>query len=356
MTITPAGAFEALSEAIKRSDNTIWNRWKNNNSEQIVFDELDFSSLGPKPIRQYNFTGVIFKKCAFNKGNFYKCYFEESNFECEIETASFYECSFKGAVFCNSNIHDVDFTRSIFNNVTFTDCHLKRIILYCTSLVYCRFVNGSVSDSSVFGVNAWNISLDNTLQSNLIVESYSDTNEKGRFGVVSVDDIELAQFINLILNNEKVFNVFNAMSSKIVLILGRFTEERKITLDLIRSELKNRNYSPIIFDFEKPIQKDLTGTILALSQMAGFIIADLTDGTSVPYELGTIIPQLRRTPLLPILLSGSKGFSMSQEMCFNRCVIQTFEYDTNTIKTHIPIFLKLVNEKFEELEAFYQKK
>jgi hypothetical protein len=29
-----------------------------------------------------------------------------------------------------------------------------------------------------------------------------------------------------------------------------------------REELRNRNYLPVLFDFEKPASKDLTGTIV----------------------------------------------------------------------------------------------
>ena len=37
-----------------------------------------------------------------------------------------------------------------------------------------------------------------------------------------------------------------------MLILGRFTEERKLVLDALREELRQRCYLPILFDFEKP--------------------------------------------------------------------------------------------------------
>ena len=42
-----------------------------------------------------------------------------------------------------------------------------------------------------------------------------------------VDDLEVAQFIYLLLNNQNVRQVIDTITSKIVLILGRFTPERK---------------------------------------------------------------------------------------------------------------------------------
>ncbi|HYW37536.1 MAG TPA: hypothetical protein VE957_05445 [Terriglobales bacterium] len=47
---------------------------------------------------------------------------------------------------------------------------------------------------------------------------------------------------------------------------------------------------PVLFDFEKRASKDLTGTITTLANMAGFIVADLTDPSSVPHELAMVVP------------------------------------------------------------------
>jgi hypothetical protein len=48
------------------------------------------------------------------------------------------------------------------------------------------------------------------------------------------------------------FWVIDTITSKVVLILGRFTPERKSVLDAIRDQLRKRNYLPVLFDFEKP--------------------------------------------------------------------------------------------------------
>ena len=91
-----------------------------------------------------------------------------------------------------------------------------------------------------------------------------------------MDNLEVAQFIYLMLNNQKIRDVIDTITSKAVLILGRFTEKRKAVLNAIQDELRHRNYLPILFDFEKPASKDLTGTIETLARMARIIIADRT--------------------------------------------------------------------------------
>ena len=42
-----------------------------------------------------------------------------------------------------------------------------------------------------------------------------------------------------------------------MLILGRFTDERKAVLNALREELRKRNYLPILFDFEAPARQNL---------------------------------------------------------------------------------------------------
>jgi hypothetical protein len=135
----------------------------------------------------------------------------------------------------------------------------------------------------VYGISAWNVRLKGAIQSNLVITPSHES-------AIQVDNLEVAQFIYLLLNNEKIRNVIDTITSKVVLILGRFTPERKVVLDAIREELRKRDYLPILFDFEKPASKGLTGTISTLANMARFIIADLTDPSSVPHELAMVVP------------------------------------------------------------------
>ena len=43
---------------------------------------------------------------------------------------------------------------------------------------------------------------------------------------IAVDNIEIAQFIYLMLHNQKIRDAIDTITSKAVLILGRFTDER----------------------------------------------------------------------------------------------------------------------------------
>src|SRR5258707_2792950 len=103
--------------------------------------------------------------------------------------------------------------------------------------------------------------------------------------------------------NQNIRDVIDTITSKVVLILGRFTDDRKAVLDAIRDELRKRNYLPLLFDFEKPRNRDTDETITLLARMARFIIADVSDAKSVLQELRAIVPTLPSVPVQSIIVA-----------------------------------------------------
>src|SRR5262249_3183052 len=152
-----------------------------------------------------------------------------------------------------------------------------------------------LTGSCAYGVSAGRLELEGTKQENLVI-----TRDDGP--AITVDNIEGAQFIYLLLHNKKIRDVIDTLGKKAVLILRRFTADRNAALDALREELRKRDYLPILFDFDKPASQDLTATVSTLAHLARFIIADLTDPSSIPYELATVVPTTP-VPVQPILLS-----------------------------------------------------
>jgi hypothetical protein len=131
----------------------------------------------------------------------------------------------------------------------------------------------------------------------------------------------------LLLNNTKIRSVIDTITSKVVLILGRFSDERKRVLDAIREQLSRRDYVPIIFDFDVPTNRDVTETVGTLARMSRFIIADLTDPRSIPQELQSIVPDLPSVPLQPIILSSQQEYGMFEHFQRYPWVLPIVRYD-----------------------------
>jgi hypothetical protein len=177
---------------------------------------------------------------------------------------------------------------------------LSRANLNGAVLVEANLENATLVRCKVYGVSAWGVKLsENTRQQDLVI---TDDGEP----MVTVDDLEVAQFLYLMLSNEKLQRVIDTITSKVVLILGRFTPDRKVVLDALRDELRKHNYVPVVFDFEKTRSQTTINTITLLARMARFVIADISDAKSVLQELQAIVPSSPKLPVLPIIVAGQE--------------------------------------------------
>jgi hypothetical protein len=186
-------------------------------------------------------------------------------------------------------------------------------------LVGTNLKEANLTGCKVYGIAAWDINLAGAQQADLVITPEDEP-------VITVDNLEVAQFIYLLLHNEKIREVIDTITSKAVLILGRFTPDRKVVLDAMREELRRQNYLPILFDFEKPASRDLTETISILAHLARFIIADLTEAKSIPQELQQIVPDLPTVPVQPVLQASAQEYSMFEHFKHYPWVLATYRY------------------------------
>ena len=91
-----------------------------------------------------------------------------------------------------------------------------------------------------------------------------------------VDDIEMAQFVYYLSSHKKMRNMINILNSKGELLLGQFKDGGLERLYKLRDWLKARNYTPMIFDFDRHANLDYTETVITVAGLSKFILADLT--------------------------------------------------------------------------------
>jgi len=214
--------------------------------------------------------------------------------DADLSGANLYHSDLSGADLSKANLRGADVSDVDLQAANLTSADLTDADLSLTRLVYTDFTNATITGCRTYGASAWNVILVGTDQHNLVITRSDEP-------VVTVDDLEVGQFIYLMLNNTKIRNVINTITSKGVLILGRFSDpQRKSVLDGLREGLRNFDLLPIVFDFDRPTDKDYTETLQTLAGMSMFVIADLTSPKSTPLELEATVKQFK-IPYIPII-------------------------------------------------------
>ena len=218
-----------------------------------------------------------------------------------------------------ANLSEANLSEAELRDADLSEANLFHADLSRSALVKTNLSGATLTGCSIYGISAWNLSLEGTKQLNLNV---SDEDEPA----IMVDNLEVAQFVYLLLNNERIRQVIDTITSKVVLILGRFTSERIRVLEAIRVSLRQHGYLPVLFDFDKPTSRDLTETVSTLAHMARFVIADITDAKSIPQELQAIVPNLPSVPVQPLLLASEDEYGMFEHFKRFDWVLEAYLY------------------------------
>jgi len=307
-----------------------WNRWRDINHEiqpSLRRANLTGADLAGADLAGADLAGADLSRANLSRANLSRAYLLGADLAgADLGGANLFAAILTGAHLAGANLVRVNLSGADLSAATLVGANLRGAHLNDTDLSeadlsradlggvnFCRallvetgFEEANLTGCYVYGISAWNVNLVGAQQSDLVI---TQPNEP----VITVDNLEVAQFIYLLLHNEKIREVIDTITSKAVLILGRFTPERKAVLDAIRDELRHRDYLPIVFDFERPTDRDFTETIMTLAGMCLFIIADITNPKSSPLELQATIPNYM-VPLVPIIQEGEQPFAMFKDL------------------------------------------
>jgi Pentapeptide repeats (8 copies) len=263
----------------------------------------------------------------------------------DLSEANLERAILRGTTLSRANLSRANLRRADLRTTSLRRARLDHADLTGTILRHASLAETSVEGTvfegcEIYGIAAWNLKGQPKTQANLIIRA------SAREPAIHVDDLEVAQFVYLLLNNEKIKHVVDTVGKKAVLILGRFTSERKAVLDALKDALRQYGYLPMLFDFEKPEERDLTETITTLARMSRFIVADITDPKSIPQELATIVPDLPSVPVAPVILASERPYAMFEHLRRYGWVLPVVRYkDTADLLGKLP---KAVIEKAEK--------
>lgn len=288
--------------------------------------DLTGADLRGANLTQSNLTKAKLNKADMRNANFFSAVFNEA----EIHTAYFGDANLEMASFVGADLRGTNMVGADLSKADFTGADLTGVIMWDARLVRTNFERANLTNCAVHGISAWGLNLEGATQSGIII---TPPREEPK---ITVDNLAVAQFVYLLLTNQEIRNVIDTITSKVILILGRFTPERKLILDALREGLRKYDYLPIIFDFDKPASRDITETISTIAHMARFVIADITEAKSIPQELQAIVPNLPSVPVQPLLLASEEEYGMFEHFKKYPWVLETYFYSNiEELITHL---------------------
>jgi uncharacterized protein YjbI with pentapeptide repeats len=271
----------------------------------LRFTHLNFASLSQADLR-----GAHLNQANLSTANLSQADLRGADLsEALLRAAALTKVDLRGARLIGTLLMDVDLT-----NANLMDADLKYANLVRTDLT-----DAILSGCWIYGISVWDTKLQGTKQENLLITLSNRP-------TVRVDNLKVAQFIYLLLDNQEIRDVIDTIAKKAVLILGRFTPERKAILEAIREMLRQKGYLPILFDFDKPASRDITETVSTLAHLSRFVIADITDAKSIPQELMMIVPNLPSVPVQPLILSSQHEYGMFEHFTRFPWVLPVYRY------------------------------
>lgn len=363
----------------------VWNQWRSDNPQlRPDLRDISFRTSSPSMLG-IDLSGANLQEADLQGADFYRAWLVGTDFSgAQLENAIFGEATLGGAKFRNCDLREANFMKAHLFEADFTganltgtmffgaflekailsdqcllgewfeSAHLKDALLGGADLsganlrgadlqgtdlrkaVLChadlqgaRLIETQVegadfSDALVHGISVWAMKGTPKKQEGLRISSQSEA-------TLTVDDLDVAQFLYLLLTREKLRNVIDTITSKAVLILGRFKPpERKAILDVLAEELRIHHLLPIIFDFEGSTERDLTETIKILAGMSLFVIVDVTDPKCAPLELQATVPDYQ-IPFVTIIQKGETPFAMLDDLKKYDWVLPVLEYPSSEL-------------------------
>lgn len=312
--------------AILRQGVKVWNKWREkNHSLKIDLNGANLSEailcdidLGGITIRDSNFIGADLRRANFRGSDLKGSDLRNTDLRetiligTNLRETNLAHANLENADLADANLYKANLWNANLTSTNLLQTNLEGADLRESSLVYANLVRANinaakVSGSSVYGINVWDLKGRFEEQRDLRINRKYET-------LITVDNIKVSQFIYLILNNEEIRDALNTLTSKSVLILGRFAiSERKAILDALRNKLREYDLLPIVFDFDRPTDKDFTETIKTLAGISYFVIADITNPKSSPLELQAVVPDYQ-IPFVPIIQEGESPFAMMVDL------------------------------------------
>jgi uncharacterized protein YjbI with pentapeptide repeats len=283
--------LEVLRQGVKA-----WNKWRAENPRVEI--DLSGADLYGANLTGINLTGASLKRTFLEKADLAEADLMRANLgQANLIDARLFTANLSGANLRRANLFGADLMGANLSEADMSGATLANAVL-----ANAKVDKAKVSGSWVHAINISDLEGEFEEQRDLVITHRGQP-------AITVDNIKVAQFINLILNNGDIRDAINSLTSKTALILGRFASPgRKAILAALKNGLREYDLLPIVFEFNRPPGHDVTETIKTLAGLSYFAIADITNAESSPLDVQATVSDYQ-IPFVPILQEGERPFA-----------------------------------------------
>jgi len=318
-----------------------WNTWRMENPD--LRPDLSFARLEGHNLNGADLSGTNLRRAQLsNAGLAFAAIMDADLSRANLTGADLSETALNRSTLIEANLSAATLRGAELDDATLRGANLSQANLQGASLRYAILVDADLSGAdltgcAIFGVSVWNTRLDGAIQAHLVLTRSPAAAHAVPELAITIDHLEAAQFLYLLSQNAYTPAVHSSLTQHIILIVGRFTPERKKAFQTILHDVWERNYVPVLVDVLTLEAHTHAALINALIGMSSGVLVDLSD---VPYT-GVMFPR-RSIPVQPVLMQGKVEREVFP-MFFHQ-MLPIYRYDnTASLRNYLAVFLDLLS-------------
>jgi len=206
--------MERLRGALQEGSVEGWNRWREENPDlpapidlsvsDLAGFELSGANLSGVNLGQTNLVGASLVGANLTGATLWQASLIDADLlganltEADLLGANLTSADLSHARLCRANLWGANLSEANLSHADLSAANLSKAVLVHTDLR-----NARLAGCRVYGISVWDVQLEGAFQERLIISAEEEIFEDQET-VITVDNIETAQFIYLALNNPRI--------------------------------------------------------------------------------------------------------------------------------------------------------
>jgi uncharacterized protein YjbI with pentapeptide repeats len=264
--------------------------------------ELSHSDLSGADLRWAELSAADLDQALLVEANLLEANLSKANLSrTSLRWTNLGEANLRRADLSEADLRGADLRGADLRGADLSGADLSGADLSYTICAGSNFSRTILTGCRIYAMSGWDMTADDVVQKSLCI-TLRDEPE------IVVDELQIAQFIGLWLAGGALPSVITLGATRLVLILGRFTGERRALLEALADDLRSRRYQPLYQEVgPRQVRSDQTAVFCKLARLSGLVLADLSGAGGLWQMLAASMPELPSVICQPLMQGEEPG-------------------------------------------------